>query len=53
MEIYRPYKLTDAEMTKFHSDDYVYFLQHVNRTNQANYKHEMKKLNAEFSELTP
>lgn len=29
MEIYRPHKATQEEMTKFHSDDYIRFLRLV------------------------
>ena len=29
MEIYRPHKATQEEMTKFHSDDYVLSLIHI------------------------
>ncbi|KAL3862633.1 hypothetical protein ACJMK2_008587 [Sinanodonta woodiana] len=33
MEIYRPYKATQEEMTKFHSDDYINFLRNITPDN--------------------
>ena len=33
MEIYRPHKATQDEMTKFHSDDYIRFLRSIRPDN--------------------
>jgi histone deacetylase 1/2 len=45
MEVYRPYKATDSDLRKFHSDDYVTFLQRVNLRSLNN---DMKNLMKRF-----
>lgn len=37
LEIYRPYRATPLDMTRFHSDDYIDFLQRVNPQNLQDY----------------
>lgn len=45
MEIYRPQLISEEEMTLFHADDYINFLQHVNQDNTAKYAKELQKYN--------
>lgn len=47
MEIYRPHLISEEEMTRFHADDYVHFLQHVNPDNLSEYNHEVIKYNCD------
>src|SRR5437899_12296330 len=47
MEIYRPTLLSEEQMTKFHSDDYVYFLQSVTPDNREQYATEIQRFNAD------
>jgi len=37
MEVYRPHKATQDEMTKFHSDDYIRFLRSIRPDNMSEY----------------
>jgi histone deacetylase 1/2 len=48
MEIYRPYRVSEQEMTAFHTDDYVYFLKHVNPDNAVEFNREMSKFNVDM-----
>merc|ERR1711887_352259 len=45
MEIYRPHKATQEEMTKFHSDDYIRFLRSIRPDNMAEYNKQMQRFN--------
>lgn len=45
MEIFRPHLVTDDQMTLFHADDYVHFLQHVNPDNQTGFAPELSRYN--------
>ena len=42
MEIYRPHKATQEEMTKFHSDDYIRFLRSIRPDNMGEYNKQMQ-----------
>ncbi|GBN43624.1 Histone deacetylase Rpd3 [Araneus ventricosus] len=43
MEIYRPHKATQEEMTKYHSDDYVRFLRSIRPDNMGEYNKQMQR----------
>ncbi|XP_052241670.1 probable histone deacetylase 1-B [Dreissena polymorpha] len=45
MEIYRPHKATQDEMTKFHSDDYIKFLRSIRPDNMSDYNKQMQRFN--------
>ncbi|CAH1772783.1 unnamed protein product [Owenia fusiformis] len=45
MEIYRPHKATQEEMTKFHSDDYIKFLRSIRPDNMSEYNKQMQRFN--------
>jgi histone deacetylase 1/2 len=45
LEIYRPTLMSEEQMTKFHADDYVHFLQHVTPDNQHDYPTELSRYN--------
>ncbi|KAF8783042.1 Histone deacetylase 2 like protein [Argiope bruennichi] len=45
MEIYRPHKATQEEMTKYHSDDYVRFLRSIRPDNMGEYNKQMQRFN--------
>jgi len=45
MEIYRPYKCTSDEMSKYHSDDYVKFLKSIKPDNMNDYTKQMQRFN--------
>lgn len=45
MEIYRPHKATQEEMTKYHSDDYVRFLRSIRPDNMTEYNKQMQRFN--------
>eukprot|EP00698_Gefionella_okellyi_P003022 TRINITY_DN12847_c0_g1_i1.p1 TRINITY_DN12847_c0_g1~~TRINITY_DN12847_c0_g1_i1.p1 ORF type:complete len:480 (+),score=89.21 TRINITY_DN12847_c0_g1_i1:183-1442(+) len=45
MDIYRPRRLFDIEMTKFHSDDYVEFLRNINPDNTQEYVNSLSRFN--------
>lgn len=45
MEIYRPHKATQEEMTKFHSDDYIKFLRSIRPDNMSDYNKQMQRFN--------
>ncbi|OQR74486.1 histone deacetylase 1-like [Tropilaelaps mercedesae] len=45
MEIYRPHKATQEEMTKYHSDEYVRFLRSIRPDNMSEYNKFMQKFN--------
>jgi len=47
MEIYRPSLISEDQMTKFHSDDYVHFLQHVTPDNMHEYSTELSRYNVD------
>jgi len=47
MEIFRPHLLSDSDMTKFHSDDYVHFLQYVTPDNMHEYARELNLYNVD------
>ena len=43
MEIYRPHKATQEEMTKYHSDEYIRFLRSIRPDNMSEYNKFMQK----------
>ncbi|XP_027200233.1 histone deacetylase 1 isoform X2 [Dermatophagoides pteronyssinus] len=45
MEIYRPHKATQEEMTKYHSDDYIRFLKSIRPDNMSEYNKQMQRFN--------
>ncbi|KAG1674871.1 Histone deacetylase Rpd3 [Nymphon striatum] len=45
MEIYRPHKATQEEMTKYHSDDYIRFLRSIRPDNMTEYNKQMQRFN--------
>ncbi|XP_070396419.1 histone deacetylase 1-like isoform X1 [Dermacentor albipictus] len=45
MEIYRPHKATQEEMTKYHSDDYIRFLRSIRPDNMSEYNKQMQRFN--------
>jgi len=45
MTIIRPKRISEKEMTKFHSDEYVNFLRLVNPDNMNNYSKQLVKFN--------
>jgi histone deacetylase 1/2 len=45
MEIYRPHKATQEEMTKFHSDDYIKFLRSIRPDNMSEFNKQMQRFN--------
>jgi len=45
MEVYRPHKATDSEMTKYHSDDYIKFLHTIRPENTSEYNKQMQRFN--------
>lgn len=45
MEIYRPHKATQEEMTKYHSDEYIRFLRSIRPDNMGEYNKQMQKFN--------
>jgi len=45
MEIYRPHKSSPEEMTKYHSDDYIKFLQQIRPGNTTDFNKEMQRFN--------
>jgi len=45
MEIYRPHKATQEEMTKYHSDEYIRFLRSIRPDNMNEYNKQMQKFN--------
>lgn len=45
MEIYRPHKATQEEMTKYHSDDYIKFLKSIRPDNMSEYTKQMQRFN--------
>ncbi|XP_041352977.1 probable histone deacetylase 1-B [Gigantopelta aegis] len=45
MEVYRPHKVTAEEMTKFHSDEYIKFLQNIRPDNMPQQTKYMQRFN--------
>jgi len=45
MEIYRPHKATQEELTKFHSDDYIRFLKSIRPDNMSEFNKQMQRFN--------
>lgn len=45
MEIYRPHKALQEEMTKYHSDDYIKFLRSIRPDNIQEYNKQMQRFN--------
>jgi acetoin utilization deacetylase AcuC-like enzyme len=43
MEVYRPHPAQQAEMEKFHSQDYVQFLKRVTPDSAKDYLHQLQK----------
>ena len=53
MEICRPHKATQEEMTKFHSDDYIKFLRSICPDNKSKYSEQMLRFNVGSPEDSP
>ena len=51
LEIYRPTLMSEEQMTKFHADDYIHFLQHVTPDNQQDYTTELTRYNLDVGQL--
>jgi histone deacetylase 1/2 len=45
MEIYRPHKAAQEDMTKFHSDEYIKFLKNIRPDNMSEYNKLMQRFN--------
>jgi len=45
MEVYRPHPANEAEMSKFHSDDYVEFLKRITPDNMHEYSRQLQRFN--------
>jgi histone deacetylase 1/2 len=45
MEVYRPHPAGEAEMSKFHSDDYVEFLKRITPDNMHEYSRQLQRFN--------
>jgi len=45
MEVYRPYKCSMDEMSKYHSDDYIRFLKNIKPDNITEYSKSMQRFN--------
>ena len=45
MEVYRPHKATQDEMTKFHADDYIKFLRSIRPDNMGEYSKLLQRFN--------
>lgn len=45
MEVYRPHKANEGEMTKYHSDDYIKFLHTIRPENTSEYNKQMQRFN--------
>ncbi|KAL0482140.1 histone deacetylase [Acrasis kona] len=45
MEVYRPHPASEAEMSKFHSDDYVEFLKRITPDNMHEYSTQLRRFN--------
>nr|CDS23263.1 histone deacetylase 1 [Echinococcus granulosus] len=45
MEVYRPSKASAEDMTKFHSDEYIRFLQSIRPDNMLDYTKQMQRFN--------
>lgn len=45
MEIYRPHKANQEEMTKYHSDDYIRFLKGIRPDNMGEFNKQMQRFN--------
>jgi len=48
MKVYRPFQLQASDMTNFHADDYIEFLQNVNPNNEHNYPREVERFNVDM-----
>lgn len=47
LEVYRPHPVGEQEMVRFHADDYVHFLQHVNPDNMHEHLAELQRYNVD------
>ena len=47
MEIFHPYHATPYDMTRFHSDEYIHFLQRVTPTNKAGFTSSLTKFSVD------
>jgi histone deacetylase 1/2 len=45
MQIYRPRRATEGDMTKFHSDDYIQFLKMITPENMNEYSKQLQRFN--------
>lgn len=45
MDIFRPRMLSASELTKFHSDDYINFLQLITPDNMCDYTRQLQRFN--------
>lgn len=49
MEVYRPHKAISDEMTRFHSDEYVKFIQNIRPDNIVDYNKQMQRCKTEVT----
>ena len=45
MEVYKPYRLDERDMTLFHADDYCHFLKTVTCENEMHWGNDLEKFN--------
>ena len=48
MEVYKPYRLDERDMTLFHADDYCHFLKTVTMENEKYWGSELEKFNMDI-----
>ena len=48
MEVYRPYRLKEREMTLFHADDYIHFLRTVTPDNETTFGTDLDRFNIDI-----
>lgn len=53
LDVYRPPLISQADITKFHSDDYVNFLRMVTPDNMEQYVRQLQRCKFIFSPLEP
>ena len=53
MEIYRPHKATQEQMTKFHSYDYIKFLSNIRPENASEYNRQLQRFNVGENSICP
>jgi len=48
IKVYKPYEMKPKDMTIFHADDYIDFLQNVTLKNEHNYPRELERFNVDM-----